>query len=648
VADTLREFIVSLGFKLDESQQRNFVGALEGATLRAKLLGDAIEVMARTVVSKVADVATQFEQLFYQSSRVGASASSIRAFEYAVSQLGGTVESANSSLEGFAKFIRETPGGAAAVAHLPKIPLEDTKDTAKFLLEANDALSRMSPALQAKYRETFSLGDYNTSIAGQNAKAEQLYNEQLKRDKDAGIGADAMKRATEFEQTWRGVWARIGTIGEGGESKLLAALTNPMQKFGDWLDKNSPQINDAISKMATSVGALTTAWVDDLDKVKWPDVAKDFDEIAKSIAHFTDELVRSLPLLQAFLGALLGAKVGGLFGPLGALLGAGAGALAPGMIEQEMDPNAPHAADTGVGGVLSRAWGGVKRFFGGGGAPAGIRARGAGGTPTGNEAALAKQGYDYWRGQGLSHDQALSVLGNQRGENPLGSLNDAGGSGQFQWDARRRAQILAATGIDVHNAGFLDQQKAARWEMENSPDAINRVWNQLKGTKSKEDAVWTMVHGYERSLNQGSDAAIRLGYADRYGKIIPNIGSGSAMAAPAPPQMSPAGGPWVKSGGKEYATDANGMIVESASRPGARLPKAAPLNWDTGPVWDRFNAQLPTGPSGGTDSSKSITSSVTNNITVSGSDPQSTAAMVGVHLDRSSNDISRNLQGAFQ
>jgi hypothetical protein len=132
MADSIREFLVGLGFKVDESQQRNFVSAIEGATLRANLLATAIEDMARTVVDKVGQVATQFEQLFYQSSRVGASASSIRAFEYAVSQLGGTVESANSSLEGFAKFIRETPGGAAAVAKLLNIPLQDTKDTAKF------------------------------------------------------------------------------------------------------------------------------------------------------------------------------------------------------------------------------------------------------------------------------------------------------------------------------------------------------------------------------------------------------------------------------------------------------------------------------------------------------------------------------------
>jgi hypothetical protein len=150
------------------------------------------------------------------------------------------------------------------------------------------------PTWQANlYRETYHLGDQTTFLATEKANAQKLYNDQIKRDSASGIGADAMKQATEFEQAWRGVWARIGTMAEGGESKLLTALTDPMQKFGDWLDKNSPQINDAVSKMATAVGSLTTAWIEDLNKVKWPDVAKDFGEIAKSIAHFTDELVRS-------------------------------------------------------------------------------------------------------------------------------------------------------------------------------------------------------------------------------------------------------------------------------------------------------------------------------------------------------------------
>jgi hypothetical protein len=679
MADTIREFVASLGFTLDESSQRNFVGALEGATLRAKLLGDAIEAMARTVVNKVGEVATQFEQLFYQSSRVGASASSIRAFEYAVSQLGGTLEGANSSLEDFAKFLRETPGATATVARLLKIPLEDAKDSAKFLLEANERLSHLSPALQARYRETFHLGDYNTSHALQNPAAPGLYGGQLERDAASGITGDAMKRATEFEQAWRGVWARIGTMAEGGESKLFTALTNPMQKFSEWLDNNSGKINDAISRMATSVGALTTAWVDDLAKVQWTEVATTIEDAAKSISNLTDSIVKDLPALQALLGALVGARVGGLFGPIGAMVGAGAGELAPSMIEQERNPNAPHAADTGVrkwwgehapswlggdaaalsvsgvddakaikqdgvpvsdgnplavnvikinpdasggggffgaiGHAISGAVSGVRHAIGlVGGAPASIRARGAGGAPTGNEADRAKQAYAYWRGQGLSHDQSLAILGNERGENALGSLTvgDNGSAyGQAQWHMDRVADILRNTGIDVRTAGFLDQQKAMRWEMEHGAGG-GHVWDALKNAKSREDAIWTMVHGFERSGDQRGDAAIRLGYADRYGKVISD-GSGAAA-----PKIS-------------------------------ALGQHPPFAWDTAsPVWDQFNRSLPVGPVSTDNSSKNVTSTVTNNITVSGTDPQSTAAMVGLHLDRTSNDISRNLQGAFQ
>jgi hypothetical protein len=73
-----------------------------------------------------------------------------------------------------------------------------------------------------------------------------------------------------------------------------------------------------------------------------------------------------------------------------------------------------------------------------------------------------------------------------------------------------------------------------------------------------------------------------------------------------------------------------------------------PVGWDQGHSWDALNAQLPVGPTSRDNSSKNITLSVTNNITVNGPDPQSDAAIVGVHPDRTSNDLSRILQCAFQ
>jgi hypothetical protein len=74
--------------------------------------------------------------------------------------------------------------------------------------------------------------------------------------------------------------------------------------------------------------------------------------------------------------------------------------------------------------------------------------------------------------------------------------------------------------------------------------------------------------------------------------------------------------------------------------------KHAPASWDQGPNWDSFNDSLPT--SSTTHNSKSAVVNQTNTIHVTTSDPAAAAGMVGTHLDRTSADISRNTQGAFQ
>jgi hypothetical protein len=52
---------------------------IEGATLKAKLLGDGLEDAARKVSGSIKDIAESFEQLYYQSVRIGQSAEGIRA-----------------------------------------------------------------------------------------------------------------------------------------------------------------------------------------------------------------------------------------------------------------------------------------------------------------------------------------------------------------------------------------------------------------------------------------------------------------------------------------------------------------------------------------------------------------------------------------
>ena len=130
---------------------------------------------------------------------------------------------------------------------------------------------------------------------------------------------------------------------------------------------------------------------------------------------------------------------------------------------------------------------------------------------------LAKQAIDYWMGQGLTKDQALGVVGNQRGENALGSSRSVMvGKLPVSFNGTQIGErlILAGTGIDVSTADFLDQQKAARWEMEHSPDAANRVWDRLKASKNAAEAVSVMVDGYERPADRMGEKSIRLGHPE--------------------------------------------------------------------------------------------------------------------------------------
>src|SRR5208337_1075148 len=173
----------------------------------------------------------------------------------------------------------------------------------------------------------------------------------------------------------------------------------------------------------------------------------------------------------------------------------------------------------------------------------GIRARSVGGAPTGKEADLAKQGYDYLISQGASPDVAIAILGNARGENQLGSLaiGGSGEMGQFQWKEDRRQRILAATGIDVRTAGFQDQLKAFLWEAKNSPNDTNRIWDRLVAAKTDDERMLILVHEFEQSGNQMSDRAIRMGHAERYRRLIYGGASGgtswNASVGDIPPDL---------------------------------------------------------------------------------------------------------------
>jgi hypothetical protein len=600
MADTIREFLAGLGFRVDEASERRFTAALEGATLRAKILGDALEAMAKTVADKIAGVAESFEQLYYESQRIGSSAQSIKAFEYAVSQLGGTVEGAHSSLESFGRMMRDTPGFRGWIKQQFGVETEG-RDAADILGDVLNRMNKMAPALQAQWRTLLGVDERTQFAARDHDAFLKRYGESLRSQGEAGIGGPAFANAAKFEQAWREVWQRIGNMAEGGESKLFSALTRPMEKLNAYLNDHEAEIDAAIGKVATALGDMATKWEKAFEGVKWGDLPAQIDGFANSMvglikkfSDFAGELGKvesGLEKIVAWLNYLAG--VDGAKNPMSPHIG-------PDGQMDILDPN-------GGGGWLGRQWERAKGWLGLGGGGAG-----GGGTvspPVGplRDRALSLMNFLVTK-RGWTPAAAAIAAGNaeqESGINPAGPPGDGGISwGMFQWNRDRLERLKARFGSQW-------QSKEAQYEF--MADEAERM---VPGWKSQPDLRNAGEIGYRYEGYGDNSTATRVANAQKWLETYERYKAGASVPGNDPGVMLP-------------SSPAFGYPALNIN-PGALKP----------------NYPVPSA-GGGAGEKQSINSTVNNHITVAGPDPHTAAAMVALHLDRTSADLARNLQGAI-
>lgn len=67
-AETLKDFLISLGFKVDEAGARKFDAVVAGTTLKAIELGVKVEAAALSVVAFTAKIASGLDDLYWPLS----------------------------------------------------------------------------------------------------------------------------------------------------------------------------------------------------------------------------------------------------------------------------------------------------------------------------------------------------------------------------------------------------------------------------------------------------------------------------------------------------------------------------------------------------------------------------------------------------
>ncbi|EDQ8488684.1 lytic transglycosylase catalytic [Salmonella enterica] len=261
-ADTIKDFLVSLGFDIDQAGASKFETVLKGVTANVMKVGAVVEGAALSVVGFTTKIANGLDKIYWASQRTGASVQGIKALGYAASQTGASAESAMSSLEGLAGFMRSNPGAEGFLNRLG-VQTRDAsgkmRDTASIFTGVGQKLNNMPYYRAKQYAQMLGI-DENTLMAmrrGMNGFTAD-YQSMLQK---TGFNADkAAVQSNKFMTSMRGLTSLFGIMRDKIGSNLAGGLAGSLDSLRRRILDNFPKIEETLTKVIKGVIWLANAF----------------------------------------------------------------------------------------------------------------------------------------------------------------------------------------------------------------------------------------------------------------------------------------------------------------------------------------------------------------------------------------------------
>lgn len=248
-AETLKDFLISLGFNVDEAGARKFDAVVAGTTLKAIELGVKVEAAALSVVAFTAKISSSLDNLYWASQRTGATVEGIKQIGYAVSQVGGSVDGARGSLENLARFMRNNPGAEGFLNRLgvqTRDASGNMRDMATIFTGVGQRLSNMPYYRANQYAQMLGL-DENTLMAMRRGIG-QFSGEYTAMAKAIGYNADvAAVSSNKFMTSLRSFGLMAGMARDKIGSSLADGLAGSLDRLRRQILENFPKIEGAIT-----------------------------------------------------------------------------------------------------------------------------------------------------------------------------------------------------------------------------------------------------------------------------------------------------------------------------------------------------------------------------------------------------------------
>ncbi|WP_265685003.1 hypothetical protein, partial [Klebsiella pneumoniae] len=255
---------------------------------------------ALSVVAFTAKIASSLDNLYWASQRTGATVEGIKQIGYAVSQVGGSADSARGSLENLARFIRNNPGAEGFLNRLgvqTRDASGNMRDMATIFTGVGQRLSSMPYYRANQYAQMLGL-DENTLMAMRRGIG-QFSGEYTAMAKAIGYNADvAAVSSNKFMTSLRSFGLMAGMARDKIGSSLADGLAGSLDRLRRQILENFPKIEGAIT--GTVKGIL---WAGEMvGRVIYRLI-----QLGQSISDWWDSLDKQSQQLIELIGALTAA-----------------------------------------------------------------------------------------------------------------------------------------------------------------------------------------------------------------------------------------------------------------------------------------------------------------------------------------------------
>lgn len=255
MADTIRDYLVSLGFDIDGAGQAKFEATLKGVAANVVKLGAIVESTGLTIVGFTASIASGLDKLYWAAERTGASVNGIKALGYAASQTGSSAEAAQNSLESLARFMRSNPGAEGFLNRLG-VQTRDAsgqmRDMSAIFTGVGQRLSSMPYYRANQFAQMLGI-DENTLMAMRRGMSGFTAEYQSMMQK-TGFDADrAAQQSNKFMTSMRNFVSLLGILRDKVGSNLAGGLSGTLNNLSKQMLENWPKIEGVVTKIVKGV-----------------------------------------------------------------------------------------------------------------------------------------------------------------------------------------------------------------------------------------------------------------------------------------------------------------------------------------------------------------------------------------------------------